>query len=823
MQILRVITLNPLFAFVNIAGLAIGLAVCVLILLFVREELSYDDFWPESERIYRFHTQFAFPNLEPLETVRTMGPLKNALDKDLPEIESVARLSVQRPTLRFGDRVFVDDVGFADPEFIELFGFQPLAGSIDVHQGDSSAFIITRSLAEKYFGTENPIGQVATLTVRGTKREYRIVAVIPDLPGNTHMDFSGLVLIDELKLKSRDALFESWTSGSMFTYARLEPGAGAQQVEARLGEILDNNVPPLAIGLNAGLPSDLLKLSMMPIGDIQLHARGVGEMKPNGDINAVRTFVAIALLILAIACFNFMNLATAKSTERAQEVALRKLLGARRSALVFRFLGESVLMSGLGLGLALVMVAAVLPWYRAFTGKAAGADVVFDPATWLAVVGLTAVVGIAGGIYPAFFQSRFRPAETLKAGGSAGDTAGSLVVRQGLVLLQFAISTALFVAIAIVYGQLLYVDNADLGFEKKNMLLVHRLQRPEAFPLQEVFKRNVAKLPGVLSVARSDTWPGDDSDGVTEVRLPGSAGGDNVLISQRTVDEDFLATYGIKLLAGRDFDKARPTDFLPIDPARLAPEFRVAGVIANQAALGHLGLGTADEALGKKIILNPNAPLTLTVVGVVANAHFDSLKSALKPEIYLANRIGFRVLGVRYHPDADPTALAVEIERTWRTLIPGIPFLYQRLDDVLAGQYEKERVQATLLAGFAGLAVLVACLGLYGVSVFTAHRRTREIAVRKILGAGVFRILQLLLWQTSKPVLFASLIAGPVAVYFMRREWLSQYRYHFDIAAFGIAICLSAVLLALVLSWVTVGGHAAKAARSRPIEALRHE
>ena len=822
MQNLRIITRNPLFAAINIVGLAIGLAVCLLILLFVRDELSFDDFWPKAERTYRLHTLFAFPNLEPLATVRTMGPLKAALEKDLPELESVTRLSAQRPTVRLGERVFVDDIGFVDPGFIEMTGLQPLAGSIDRHLGDSSAFIITKSLAEKYFGTEDPLGQVATFTVFNTKLEYRIVAVIPDLPGNTHLKFSGLAFIDEQKFNHRRVLFDSWTAGSMFTYARLKPGADAKQVEARLAKVLDDNVPPLALGHDVGKPSGLLKLSMMPVGDIQLHARGTGEMKPGGDINIVRTFVAIALLILAIACFNFMNLATAKSTERAQEVALRKLLGARRSSLVFRFLGESLFMASLGLVLALLLAAAALPWYSDFTGKAVGAEVALDPANWLAIIGLTVGVGVAGGLYPAFFQSRFRPAETLKASGSGGDTAGSLAVRQGLVMLQFAISSALFVAIAIVYGQLRYIDNADLGFENKNMLLVHRLARPEAFDLQALFKRKVAALPGVVSLARSDTWPGDDADGVTEVGLPGRSGGSTVLISQRTVDEDFLTTYGIKLVAGRDFDKGRPADYLPLNPGRVAPQLRVAGVIVNQAALGHLGLGAADEAIGKNFILNPRAPLTLTVIGVAANVHFDSLKSVLKPEIYLANRAGFRVIGIRHHRDADAVALAVEIERIWRSLIPGVPFLYQNLDDVLARQYETERVQATLLTGFAGLAILVACLGLYGVSVFSAQKRIREIAVRKILGASVLQILWILLWQTTRTVLLASLIAGPVAVYFMR-GWLSQYRYHFDFATFGTVICLAAVFLALALSWLTVGAHAASAARSRPINALRHE
>ena len=260
----------------------------------------------------------------------------------------------------------------------------------------------------------------------------------------------------------------------------------------------------------------------------------------------------------------------------------------------------------------------------------------------------------------------------------------------------------------------------------------------------------IAELPGVVTAARSGTWPGDDSSGVTELGLPGT--GEKVLIAQRTVDEDFLVTCGIGLLAGRNFDIARPTDFLPLNSACIAPEARVAGVIVNQAALAHLDLGTVVEALGKKVILNPRVLIVLTVSGVVENAHFDSLKTALKAEIYLANRVGFRVLGVRYGEGTNPAAPVVDLERLWRTLIPEVPFLYQRLDGVLADQYAREHVQATLLMVFSGVAVLVACLGLFGVSVFIATRRTREVAVRKILGASVFQIVQLLVWQTSKPV-----------------------------------------------------------------------
>ncbi len=438
---------------------------------------------------------------------------------------------------------------------------------------------------------------------------------------------------------------------------------------------------------------------------------------------------------------------------------------------------------------------------------------------------LAVFVGIGGGMYPAFYLSRFLPARILKANQSS-ETSGSSRLRTALVVIQFSISTALVVCTAIVYGQSLYAQNMDVGYQTDNMLVVHRLNRSSAMPYQGTLENEVRRLPGVLSVSRSDQAPPDTNDNNTVVNLPGQTSAIPILIGFRSVDEHFFPTYRIPIVAGRNFSEDRPTDFMPEDVSSLEPEQRVGFVIVNESAIRRIGLGTPDEAIGKvfEIDFGPGseAPrVALTIVGVVPDVHFQSLKRTIRPEMYVLNEDSFGTLTVRFD-NIGPTQIAEAVRNVWSSLVPDVPYLHAFVDEGLAQQYVNEERQATLFAVFAALAVLVACLGLFGLASFTVERRTREIGIRKVMGAGVRNILALLLWQFSRPVIIANVIAWPVALYLMS-DWLKAFVYRIDIWTVGPLVCIAATIGALIIAWATVSGHAWKVAQTSPAHTMRYE
>jgi len=818
---------HKLFSAINIIGLAVGLAACVLISLFVRDELTYDTQWHNADRIYRLTVTFDIPGRPPIVTAQAQGPARAALKSYFPEeIDKVTRFANLGTVLRYQNNVYSQRVMWTDPETADIFNFDVVAGDIHKALNDKASLAVSQSFARKYFGSEDPIGKVVTLSFFDVTRDYQVAAVFKDLPHNTVLKFGALAKIDEADFAKYSWMFSEWFSVNNYIYFTLKPGASIGRINSQLAEFSDKNIDiPPALTSGQKVPaSKIIHFQTMSIRDIELHSPQVNsEMKVTGSITNVIVFSAIAVLILVIACINFMNLATAKSTQRAREVALRKVLGAKRRQLMVQFIGESVLIAVIGLVLGLVLIEAVLPSFGAFVHKPLTVNY-GDPLLIGLLIGLAVVVGVVGGLYPALILSGFLPARVLKANKSA-ETSGSAALRSVLVVVQFAISIALIISAGVVYGQKLYATSMDPGFDKDNLLVVRNLGRSGAKDKQQAFKEAVLNLPGVQNATLSGTTPGPQQESNTSVTIPGDPSHRSIVIGVETMDYDFLDTYKIKLLAGRTYSRDHATDGLP-DSSKAKPGEVLQGtVVINQGALKRLGFGTPEQAIGrtvKSIIggsLQDPIYAVLTVIGVMQDIHSQSLKQLVRPEMYQFDRSSFGNLTIRFK--GNPEQLVEQVQNLWKTMVPGVPFRYDYIDQVLAEEFTLESHISMLLGIFSALAVLIACLGLYGLASFTAERRTKEIGIRKVMGATVFDVVRLLIWQFSKPVLLANLIAWPVAAYALV-TWLQGFPYRLN-EWLLVPFCLVAGLIALVIAWVTVGGNAARVARANPIKALRYE
>jgi putative ABC transport system permease protein len=818
---LRNLFKHKLYSAINIVGLAVGLAACIMIMLFVRDELSYDRFWSKADNIYRLNTTFNPPGREPFVTVMAQGPTKHALKTYFPEeVEHVTRFNSMRVVMQKEQDVFSEVLMWTDPDTVDIFDFDVVAGDLRRTLNDNASLAINETFARKYFGEENPIGKILTLSVYSLKRDYRVGAVYKDLPHNTVLEFQGMAMIDEKDFVDQEWEFTQWFSVNNYVYFTLKDGASIEAINQRLDGFTNQfiEIPDTALG---GQASDYIHYSTQPITDIQLDPAGArdGEMKATGNITTVITFSAIAGLILVIACINFMNLATAKSTQRAREVALRKVLGANRRQLVMQFLGETTLIAFIGLIFGVVLVEMLLPTFGNFVGK----ELTFsylDGVTLAILLGLVAVVGLLSGVYPALILSGFRPAQVLKANKSS-ETSGSARLRSVLVVLQFAISIALIVSTGVVYGQKVYATNMDPGFNKENLIVVRNTGRSGASDKRDAFKEQVARLPGVKSVAFSSDAPASGNESNNTVRVPSEEGERSVLIGSHRVDYEFFDTYEIPMLAGRAYSREYALDVSPNGFAAEEGALLQGNLIVNEGAVRRFGFASPDDAIGKmvKMGVGNDRQAEFTIVGVVPDTKFQSVREVMRPEMYFLAPYGFNNLNVRY--EGNPTEVVGRIEKLWKSMISEVPFAYDYVDDIMAEEFEREENQSVLLAIFAGLAVVIACLGLYGLASFTAERRTKEIGIRKVMGASVFDIVRLLLWQFSKPVLIANLIAWPVAAWGML-TWLESFPYRIE-AWVLLPLCLVAGVIALTIAWATVGGNAARVARSNPIDALRYE
>ena len=802
----RNIISNPLFSAINVIGLAIGLACCIMITMFVRYEISYDKHWDNADRIYRVTRDFLGNNLQLAAVAPPIAPL---MKQDFAEVEDATRLltpggvTLSRDDIRIREEQLV----IADPNVFEFFNLEFVSGNPETALARPTDIVLSERAVERYFGDEDPIGQTLNLM---DQADVTVTAIIKDLPDNTHMQFELISSIEAIPLMMGPDELESWGSNNYYTYARLPADFDPADLEAKFLDFLIRHWNEDA--------ETSSRLNLQALTDIHLTSSRDAEWRANGSITTVYTFSAVALFVLLIACINFMNLTTARSTQRAREVGIRKVVGARRSQLITQFMGESVLLTAIAMLLAVAIVEISLPVFSAFLEKPLEFSL-GNPATLATIVVGVVLVGLFAGSYPAFYLSKFKPAEVLKGSVSGS---GSVMLRKALVVFQFSTSIALLIATGVVAAQMNYARNIDLGYDRSRNLVAALPYFSDLWELYEPMKTELESHPDVLSVTFSSRIPSmQNLDGQGYIAEGEQMVMDNFqAIANIKVDNLWFDHYDIEFLAGRPF---RENELRIDSPTEESPVVNAAAIL-NESAARRFGW-SPEEAIGK-VIRSPtsrelNMFIDREIVGVVPDIHFSSLHDEMKATVYEEPSPNYqRWFSVKLSAGDHREAVA-HFESVWNKLVPGEPPFWAFLDDRFDALYRSEQRQAEMFGMFSAFAIFVATLGLFGLASFTTERRTKEIGIRKVMGASVKDIVWLLTADFTKLVLFANLIAWPVAYYFMN-QWLTRFVYR---APFGewAWLFVAAALAALAAAWLTISLQAGRAATKRPVLALRYE
>jgi len=787
---------------INVFGLAVGLSCTLLIALYVLHEVSYDDFHNSADSIYRITYDRRLGD-EETHTALTPPALADVIDESLPEATEVVRFWRDTPgamTVRHGDQAFQEEgVVFADPNVFRTFSFPLVRGDARTALTKPYTIVLTERAARKYFGGEDPIGQ--TLVVRPPADrdlfEYTVTGVVTDLPTTSHIQFDFLASVSAQRMSRSDNLVDF----GVYTYVDLRDGADPKNFEARLNDAAAARADR-QMRAETGLSIDMTmaqggryQFRLQPLTDIHLHSRLQNEFTAPGDARSVIFFSAIAIIVLLLACVNFINLATARGAARAREVGIRKVLGAPRERLVAQFLTESILLTFAALGIGLLIVSAVMPTLTATMGMDLATPAAF-PAIPLVIM-FALLVGAAAGFYPAVVLSSFRPDEALRGGFSAAE--GRPTLRNGLIIIQFAVSIVLLAATAVVYRQMQYVQKTHLGFDAQRVVV---LEGAEVMGSQiEAFKREALVIPGIERITNSEQVPGRPFSTALF-----RAGDDPELVEMAYTYTgfDFVETYGLDLVAGRSLSRGRAEDSL--------------GVILNETAVTRLRL---VDPIGKQIVWPDEA--TYTVVGVVRDFHVTSLHHEIAPVALLGpdprnqNRPNL-LLSARIGSSGVPETLAA-LGDAWSTFAPAQPFVYRFVDADFEALYRRDRISGRLFGGFAAMAILLACIGLLGLTAYTSELRTKEIGIRKVLGASVSEIVVLLSKDYLRLVAIAFIVALPAA-YVLADLWLRDFILRVDT---GFMPFLAAGVLAALLAIAMIGFHAARSALRDPVESLRSE
>jgi putative ABC transport system permease protein len=753
---------------------------------------------------------------------------RGALLKDFPQIERAVYAQSAGPVvIKDGEPFEVEDFKFVDGPLLEILQFPFVRGDRGSALAQPGSIVLTQSEATKRFGSENPMGRTLTVVAQGKNTDYRVTGIIQDPPKNSHVELTMLARYDPKSYWADQPEFldsYGWQSG--WLYVQLKPGADPAAIKDQLQAWEKRNIPDRIFGGQRFNQGDQADFGLVNIRDVHLGEAQDGAMRPGNDRRSILTFAVVALLILGMACVNFTNLATARASQRAREVALRKVLGANRRQLILQFLAESVLVAAIAMLLALAMAELAMPAISNFLDANLTLSYLGEGGVLLPILVLVLVVGAAGGLYPAFYLSRFQPAQVLKANKSSAEAQGSGRLRGALVVSQFAVSIGLIICTAVVYAQTVHARTADPGYKREGLLQIEGIGRRQLEPVVESLVREIGKVEGVVATGRTTIGIATGNSSNTGVQLPGRE--EPINIGQYNVDEGFFGAMGIRTLAGRTFDANRPADSserpYPEDPAaELAFAARGANVVLNELAATRMGFASPQDAVGKQLkaaLVDPEygGMVPFTIVGVVQDSRFRSVREPIDSIMFFYSPKFVSQLLVRYD-SANPGAVRDKIEAVWKRMAPEVPFDAEFSEEIVGELYEAEAARATIFAAFALLAVIVACLGLFGLAAFTAERRTKEIGIRKVLGARSRDIVKLLAWQFSKPVIIANVVAWPVAWWVMR-DWLNTFDMRIDL---GPGPFVLAGLLALAIAVGTIAAHALRVARANPIHALRYE
>ena len=783
------------FSFINITGVAVGLACFLLIALYVKDELSYDRYNTNADRIYRVTRTFlSSEGTASLRLAQLAPPFGPLIKQDFPEAEQVVRTIDNGGLIKYGEHSFnEDDIYFAEANLFKVFDFDLVSGNPDQALANPFSIMFSRTMAEKYFGHENPVGKTVRLN---NQFDMTVTGVYEPLPAQAHFHpkfLASFATFNDPRVYGAESLRKNWSNNAFNTYMLLKPNVDPKRIEAAFPAFQNKNIPPEE-GRN---PSTWSVLNLQPLTSIHLRSHTDSEVEPTGDITYIYLFSAIGLFILLIACINYMNLATARSAGRAKEVGMRKVVGALRAQLIGQFLSESILLVTLSLGIAILLVMLCLPALNQFTQKQLVFSQLLDPVFLIILVSITLLTGLVAGSYPAFFLTSFRPLGVLK--GQIASTMRTGKLRQVLVITQFAIAIALMISTAVVYNQMKYIQDYRLGYAKDQVLLMPDFS--DSTRNFETLKEQFIQTGAVRGLGRSSRIP---SMRLLDSWDASAAKGDSmapVKINLRglRVDYDFIPAYQIGMAAGRNFSRSYSTD--------------TSMIVLNETAVRQLGW-TPEQAIGKAFRYGQ---VKGQVIGVTKDFHFESLHQEMAALAMVMSTENFRWLSIPLKGDV-PTAIQ-RVETVWKRFFPEHPFDYQFLDTRFDRLYAREQTQQTLFSIFAGIAILISCLGLFGLSMFMAEQRTKEIGIRKVLGASEISLVTLFSKDFMKLVIVALLIASPVAWYAMH-TWLNDFAYRTDIHWW---VFLLAGGLTVLIALLTVSFQSVKAALMNPVKSLRSE
>jgi putative ABC transport system permease protein len=811
---LRSLMRSKAYTAINVFGLAIGMASCIIILIFVRHELSYDRALPNADRTYQLQTERVATEEPPSFLQTSFYPAAALLERDFPQIERTAGTFNTRPVVLIGRQSVYVDMLLADPDLFEVLELEFARGDRRSALRDPDSLVLTETEARRFFGEGDPIGRVLPIVRQGETVNLRVTGVLRDLPENSHLALTMVGRLHPGAFPTDPEALGAWNRIPGYVYVRLRPGADPAEINAALPAWERRVIPRSSTGSGEMSRADRWALRLANVRDVHLGPFQENAMTRGGDMRTIITFSIVALLILAVACVNFANLTTARASERTREVALRKVLGARRGQLIGQFIGEAVLLAGMATIVALAAVELILPSVSSLVDARLTLSYFGEDGVLLPIVLLTLIVGAVGGSYPAFYLSGFRPSVILRA-GRFGEAGGPGRLRTILVVGQFAVSIGLMICTAVVYAQTLHARNADAGYRRDGLLVVGNLSRAQVQPIAETLVREVARLDGIRAVGRSEIAPAEEGRGTTHVELPGRA--DPVAVGAYVVDQGFFQAMEIQTVAGRGFSASRALDDATVadDQEWETLAGRGINVVVSEAGARQLGFSVPAAAVGQTLRIDS---VPATIVGVVRDVQYRSARDEMEPILYIMSRTDHESLIVRYE-GVSPQAVLEQVRGVWQRLAPDVPFEGSFAEDLVAELYRDEEGRGRLFALFAGLAVVIGCLGLYALAAFAAERRTKEIGLRKVLGARTADIVRLLVWQFLRPVVIANLVAWPVAWWAMR-DWLNTFDSRIDL---GPAPFVLAGLIALAIALGTIAGHAIKVARANPIHALRYE
>jgi putative ABC transport system permease protein len=786
---------NKGFTILNALGLSVGLATCLLIIFYVVDEVSYDRYNTKADRIYRVTIE-ARLNGNAGSYATSEAPMKDALKSNFPQIEKIARLipasnlfiSPQKYYVRKGaENILEKNIVFSESGLFDVFTLPMIDGSPSTALNEPHSAVITESTAKKYFNKTDVVGQTLTLNDTST---YKITGVIKDIPAQSHFNY-GIFLSFSTLPESR---VNSWGFAGLHNYLLLKPGTNVKKLESEITKIdIKNSFSPSTWGSNG----NYLRITLKPLLDIHLKSESIGELSQSGNMQYVYIFSVIAIFILLIACVNFMNLSTARSSNRAREVGVRKVLGSPRKYLMAQFLTESLLITFVSTVIALFLAWALMPLFNQMSGK--DLSLTTQSLTWLlpSLLVIVLFIGFLAGAYPAFYLSAFRPIDVLKGKISTGFKGGAL--RSFLVVFQFSISIFLIIGTLVIYNQLNYIHSKSLGFDRSQVLVIKNAN--VLGNRAKILKQQLKQLPGVVNATMSSYQPTGDErlktglfpDKIIDIKK-------DVLSEFWSIDEDYMSTMGIRLVDGRNFSKQMATDS--------------AAIIVNEAFVKKFGF---KDPLNKTVYRDSYGIQPFHIVGVVKDFNFESLKDKISP-LALVYAPDNGAINVKIHT-ADLTALMSEIENKWKELSPNQQFTYSFMDQDFDATYRAEQRIGTIFISFSTLAIVIACLGLFGLAAYAAEQRNKEIGIRKVLGANISTIVGMLSMDFIRLVLISILIATPLA-WLVMQKWLQDFAYRTTIQWYTLAI---AGATAIIIAFITISFQSIKAAIANPVDSLRSE